>query len=57
MQRLLLAAAIILGSAAALANVGTISFVNNTAPAGGYLLDESAAFLTPDVAGNKIFAR
>jgi hypothetical protein len=42
---------------AADANVGTISFVNNTVPAGGFLLDGSAGFLTPDVPGNKIFAR
>lgn len=59
MRRLLLAAAIVVASTVAIANVGTIQIVNNGVPSGGYLLDSGGAgsFVTPDVAGNKIFAR
>lgn len=56
-MRCVILALLLLASGTALANFSMIQFSNNTVPAGGFLLDNSAGFLTPDVAGNKIFAR
>ena len=65
MWRVLGILAIIIASTVSFANVGTISFTNNTVPAGGYLCDSTGGgacggtngYVTPDAAGNKIFAR
>lgn len=56
-RKTLLAFCFVATATSAMAAYGLVQYVNNSAGAGGYLLDDSAGFLLTGVGTNKLFAR